>query len=406
MAKMSRRGRRKKRTRRKERTSRNRSSTPTPLGVDFGCFPANAAVTFPEFSNHLGEASIVAVAYGSAWSEALGAEVPTMSLVAERAEPLREAFKIFAAWSDAADGDAVELTVVLKESGGFLLGISPEYGRLARRCVGFDRTTVSPIAFLPAWCKPIETTHRVLTQLRSYAEKPIAPFLFGGALLSGVLISSEPDVPQVACVPGLTSILKFEITFADESDIEPGGMGEWLLKTASLANESSETRSSPPISRTIVDIGTERARVLRTHFPVTLERLHRSGRLQYLRTVVAPDADVGLWQLEQAYCNLVLSAGSGWGIHYRRLRSRDARRKILHAMGERYEIADAQPLDEFTDDQVRMQLVADGRTLLRYLNEPADGNMSNLQARLVALQAIQAPAALGSRTGGMNEAQP
>ena len=406
MVKMSRRSRRKKRKRRQEGTSWKRSSSPTPLGVDFGCFPANTAVTFPEFANHLGEASIVAVAYGSEWSEVLGAEVPTMSLVAERPEPLREAFKIFAAWADAADGDAVELTVVLKESGGFLLGISPEYGRLARRCVGFDRTTVSPIALLPAWCKPIETAHRFLTQLRSYAEKPIAPFLFGGATLSGLLIHSDPDVPQVAAVPGLTSILKFEVTFADESDIKPGGMGEWLLKTASLANESSETRSSPPTSRTIVDIGTERVRVLRTHFPVTLERLHRSGRLQYLRTVVAPDTDVGLWQLEQAYCNLVLSAGSGWDIHYRRLRPRDARRRILHAIGERFEIADSQPLDEFTDDQVCMQLVADGRALLRYLNEPADGDMSTVQARLVALQAIQAPAVLGSRTEGMNEAQP
>ena len=396
MAKMSRRGRRKKKTRKKERMSRNRSSNPTPLGVDFGCFPANAALTFPEFTDHLGEASIVAVAYGSGWSEALRADIPSMSLVARRAEPLREAFKIFAAWSDAADGDAVELTVVLKESGGFLLGISPEYGRLARRCVGFDRTTVSPLAFAPVWCHSIKTAHRNLIQLRSYAQKPIAPFLFGGVTLSGLLTHSDPDAPEVAAVPGLSSVLKFEITFADETDVEPGEMGEVLLRTASPAHRSSETRSSPPTRRTIVDIGTERARVLRTHFPVTLERLHRSGRLQYLRTI-APDADVGLWQLEQAYCNLVLSTGSGWGIHYRRLRPPNARAKILDAIGERYEIADGQPPDEFTSDQVCQQLLADGRALLRYLNEPADGSIATVQARLVALQAIQAPTALGTR---------
>ena len=327
-------------------------------------------------------------------------------LVAERAEPLREAFKIFAAWSDAADGDAVELTIVLKESGGFLLGISPEYSRLARRCLGFDRTTVSPLAFAPVWCKPILTAHRHLIHLRSYAQRPIAPFLFGGVTLSGLLTHSDPDVPQVAAVPGLTSILKFEIAFADETDVEPGGMGELLLRTASPANRSSETRSSPPTHRTIVDIGTERARVLRTHFPVTLERLHRSGRLQHLRTTVAPDADVGLWQLEQAYCNLVLSVGSGWGIHYLRLRPQNARDKILDAIGERYEIADGQPLDEFTGDQVCMQLLADGRALLRYLNESPDGSMSTVQARLVALDAIQAPAVHGAGPDRMNEGQP
>ena len=403
---MSRRGQRKKKTRRKKGTSRNSGSNPTPLGVDFGCFRANAAVTFPGFSDHLGEASIVAVAYGSEWSEALCADTPSMSLVARRAEPLREVFKIFAAWADAADGDAVELTVVLKESGGFLLGISPEYGRLARRCVGFDRTTVSPLAFAPVWCHSINTAHRYLIQLRSYAQKPIAPFLFGGVTLSGLLTHSDPDAPEVAAVPGLTSILKFEITFADETDVEPGGMGELLLRTASPAHRSSEIRSSPPTHRTIVDIGTERARVLRTHFPVTLERLHRSGRLQHLRRTVAPDADVAMWQFEQAYCNLVLSTASGWGIHYRRLRTQNARGKILHAIGERYEIADGQPLDAFTGAQVWEQLMADGRALLRYLNEPADRSMSTVQACLVALQAIQAPAVLASRTGRMNEEQP
>ena len=402
---MSRRDRRKKKMRRKKRRSRSRSTTPTPLGVDFGCFRTRAAVTLPEFSDHLREASIVAVAYGSDWSEALGTEVPSMSLVAQRAEPLREAFGIFSAWSDAADGDAIELTVVLKKSGGFLLGISPEYERLARRCVGFDRTAVPPLAFTPIWCKAIKTAHRHLMQLRSYTQRPIAPFLFGGATLSGLLIHSDPDVPQVAAVPGLTSILKFDISFADESDVEPGGMGEMLLKTVSPTNRSSETRSSPQTGRTIIDIGIERARVLRTHFPVTLERLHRSGRLQYLRTAVALDADVGLWQLEQAYCNLVLSAGSGWGIHYRRLRPRN-RDKILTAIGERYEIADGRLLDEFTCDQVCMQLMADGRALLRYLNEPSNGSISTVQARLVALGAAQAPAVLGARTGRKHEAQP
>lgn len=405
MAKMSRRARRKRKTRKKKRISPNKSSTPTPLGVDFGCFPANAAITFPEFSDHLREASIVAVAYGSEWSEALRTDIPSMSLVARRAEPLREAFKIFAAWSAAADGDAVELTVVLKETGGFLLGISPEPGRLARRCMGFDRTTVSPLTYAHVWCHSIRTVHRHLSQLRSYAQKPIAPFLFGGVTLAGLLTHSDPDAPEVAAVPGLTSILKFQITFADETDVEPGGTAEMLLRIASPDHQSAESGSSLQTRRTIVDIGSERARVLRTHFPITLERLHRSGRLQHLRTTVAPDADVGLWQFEQAYCNLALSTGSGWGIHYRRLRSENGRDEILHAIGERYEIADGHPFHDFTDDQVRMQLVADGRALLRYLDEPAEGSMSTVQARLVALEAIQAPAVLGARTGRMNEDQ-
>lgn len=391
---MPKRGRRKKRRRAQRKGPRTKPLSSIPFGVDFGCLPPNAALTLPDFSTHLSTASIVGVVYSHDWSDALGASVPSLSLVADRVDPLRKAFSIFGAWSEQADGDAVELTVVLRESGGYLLGISPEYDRLARRCVGFDRTTLSPLAFTPIWCKPINTTHPLLVELRQYMRQPIAPFLFGGVERSGLLTGADPSAPPVTSISGLTPILKFEITFLDESAVPPGSMGHALLRTASSGTPAAEY--TPPLSTkpSLMDIGTERARVLRTHFPVTLERLRRSGALHHLLATIAPDLTVAPWQVEQACCNLTLSSHSGWGVHYLCLRRQTALRKIIQAIGERYESADGRSVNEFTIDEVRTQVLADGKALLRHLNHATDVTLSGLQTRLVTLEALHAPSSV------------
>ena len=159
----------KKRKSKKRRSRRSRKARPgrAPIGIDFGCLPENAALSTLEFPTLLSNASIVGVAYGEAWSDALEVPVPSLTLVAERPEPLRQAFEIFSAWSASTDGDSVEITVILRTAGGYLLVISPEFERLMQRCLGFDRTE-SSFAFSLHWCMPINTTHHQLEQLRSY----------------------------------------------------------------------------------------------------------------------------------------------------------------------------------------------------------------------------------------------
>ena len=390
---MPKRRRRKKRRGRQPRGPRTKPRNSIPFGVDFGCLPPNAALTLPDFSTHLQAASIVGVSYGHDWSDALDASVPSVSLVADRSDPLRKAFGIFSAWSAQADGDAVELTVVLRESGGYLLGISPEYDRLARRCVGFDRSTVSPLAFVPMWCHRINTTHQFLTQFRAYAQKPVAPFLFGGVARSGLLTGAAASRPPVTPVPGLTPLLKFEIDILHESAVPPGSMGDSLLRTASSRTPAAEYTPSPPSERSLMDIGAERARVLGTHFPVTLERLRRSGALHQLLAAIDHDVSVAPWQMEQACCNLALSSHSRWGVHYSRLQTQTAMHKIVQAISERYESAHGRSVDVFAIDEVRTQVLADGGALLRYLNHPADVTLPWLQTRLEALGALHAPSA-------------
>ncbi len=393
MASMPKRGRRKKGGGREPRGLRTKPRKPIPFGVDFGCLPPNAALTLPHFSTHLREASIVGVSYGHDWSDVLDGSVPSLSLVADRPDPLRKAFSIFSAWSEQADGDAVELTVVLKESGGYLLGISAEYDRLARRCVGFDRSTVSPLAVVPMWCHRINTTHQFLTQFRAYSQKPVAPFLFGGVVRSGLLTGAAASRPPVTPISGLTPILKFEIDILHESAVHPGSVGDSLLRTASSRTPAAEYTPSPPSKRSLMDIGSERARVLHTHFPVTLERLRRSGAIHQLLAAIDHDVSVAPWQMEQAWCNLALSSHSRWGVHYSRLQTQTAMHKIVQAVSTRYESADGRSVDAFTIDEVRTQVLADGRALLRYLNQPIDVTLSELQTHLEALGALHAPSA-------------
>jgi hypothetical protein len=121
--------------RKKGRKTPKRSSTHAllPRGLDFACLPHAMAIANLEFPGHLRGASVDGVAYGGVWSEAVKQTIPTISLVAQNGTELAKAFEAFNAWSEMTDPDAVELTFVFRNSGGYVLAISPEYSRLGRR---------------------------------------------------------------------------------------------------------------------------------------------------------------------------------------------------------------------------------------------------------------------------------
>ena len=295
------------------------NSEATPLGFDFGCLDTNRAVlSVPEFLEFLGNASVGGVAYGTAWSSTIDAHIPALSLVAYNADPLKAAFDIFSSWSQATDGDSVDLQIVLKENGGYVLGISPERERLTQRCIGFDRLG-SPLVFSHTWYKDFDTVHPYVYELRSYMEQPISPFLFTAATTSQILTSSEEL--QLDPVPGLEPLLKFELTIVDESSVKPGTLQEVMrISRDSTLSTKEDVSPARPKRRSIESVGVARARMLSTHFPVTLQRVHRADYVQHVLRAVET-YQIAAWQVEQAVCNLVLSSDSGWGHHYRKLGS-------------------------------------------------------------------------------------
>ena len=329
-----------------------------------------------EFPRHLSAAAVDGVAYSSVWSEALNRTVPTISLIAKHEDELVKAFKEFNAWSQMTDPDSVEVTFVFRKSGGYVLAISPENSRLKRRCLGFDRTS-RVMTGAATWFKPIDSVHLLLRRFRSDCSTPIAPFVFDGVTYVGpqdVLTAASP--PDVRTIRSLQPLLKFEVTFIDEDDVTPNSMGWHALKVGSRQESQSPTGPPKPDPG---EVAKQRVKTLAHHFPVTLERIRRGLSVPRLMLRLAENG-VRPWQIEQAFCNLVLSAEMGRGAHYIGLSARKAERGILQAIRSRHELADGSAIPTFAVEDVGTQVVADGNCLLRYLGKKSCRDLAGIQA--------------------------
>ena len=179
----------------------------------------------------------------------------------------------------------------------------------------------------------------------------------------GALTAASP--PDVRTIRGLQPLLKFEVTFIDEDDVTPNSMGWHALMVGSGQKAQSPTGPSKPDSG---EVAKQRVKTLAHHFPVTLERIRRDLSVPRLMLRLAANG-VRPWQIEQALCNLVLSAEMGRGAHYIGLSARKAEKGILQAIRSRHELADGSDIPKVATEDVGTQVVADGNVLLRYLGE-------------------------------------
>lgn len=379
-----------RRVKRRKRTSRDSAQKKKARGFDYGCLPLVMAVGSLKFPDHLRAASIDAVAYGEVWSEAVNKTVPTIALVAQRGDELGKAFEEFNAWSRMTDPDSVELTFVFRNAGGYVLGISPEYSRLVRRCLGFDRAH-RPMVFAPYFFKPINTVHPLLQRLRECCTQPIAPFVFDGSTYvgpRGALMPSSP--PDLLPIPGLQALLKFEVTFVEEDDVTPNSIGWCALQAGSQQTPQKQSKRPKPEPGAIAE---QRVKTLTHHFPVTLERIRRS---LYISPMARRLTGTGVrpWQIEQALCNLILSTEMTQSVHFRGLSARKVETNIIQAISSRYELADGGDIPKFAFEEVGTQIVADGNSLLQYLDKKKSVDLSGLQSTLQAESVLDAPTAI------------
>ena len=347
---------------------------PQPRGFDYGCLPGAMAVASLEFPTYLTSASVDGVAYGWRWSEAVNQKVPTISLVAQSGGELAKAFEEFHAWAQITDPDSVEVTFIFRKTGGFLLVLSTEYSRLMRRCLGFDRAYQAMGAGC-IWCKPIDSINPFLRKFRNYCSSPIAPFFFNGVTYAsptnGLRNSGAPDV---SAIPGLNPLLKFEVTLVDEDEVTQNSTAWIALKLDSRKETQLKPEGRKPNPD---DIAKLRAKTLRHHFPVTLERIRRIVSLQPTIQHLKRDG-VRPWQIEQALCNLVLSAAMGRGLHYLGLSARKAEGAIIEGIRSRYELADGNDIQTFSIEDISTQVTADGKCLAATLQqEKAKGSLGN-----------------------------
>ncbi|MDE0527445.1 MAG: hypothetical protein OXH85_01925 [Truepera sp.] len=375
---------------RKKRTARSSAQKTQPRGFDYGCLPYARALGSFKFPGHLSAASVDAVAYGDVWSEAVSQRVPTISLVAQHRDEVAKAFEEFNAWSQMTDPDSVEITFVFRNNGGYVLAISPEYSRLERRCLGYDRAHRT-FFIAPVWSKRIDSVHPLLRNFRDYCSASIAPFVFGGATYVGPRSVLTPQSPlEVSPIRGLKSLLKFEVTFIDEDGVTPNSIG-WVA----LKDELQQTPKTPPgpPKPGPDDIAEQRVKTLSHHFPVTLERIRRSVFLPPLVLQLA-ESGVRPWQIEQALCNLVLSTEMGRGVHFIGLSACKAKGDIIEAIGSQYELADGDDIPEFSIEEIITQVIADGNVLLHHLGRKSRKDLASVQKALQSVSALEAATAI------------
>ena len=340
-----------------------------------------------EFPGHLNASSVDAIAYGTVWSKELKKRIPSVSILAQHGNELKKAFAEFSAWSQATDTDSVDLRFIFLNNGGYVLAISPEYSRLCRRCLGFDRAH-RVVVCNGTWFKRMDSLHPALRALRKYSSQSIAPFSFSGATYFGPRNAlTRFSRPQILPLSGIDPLLKFDVTFVDEDNVAPHTI-EW----AAVRLQSLQPVRTPKPSRLDIDeIAKERRNTIACHFPVTVERIRWRGDVPTLmRHFVA--TDVRQWQIEQALCNLEISSDTGQGRHFAGLSSRKVVKHVTLALHSRCELANGGSLSTFAVDEVRTQIIADGNALLRYFNKKKRPNLAAVQAGLSSLCALDAEA--------------
>lgn len=355
-------------------------TTPQPKGHDFGGPGLSVVVNSPEFVSALSSANVIGCMYGLTRCEALqGHVIPFITLGGTSQEPLERAFSEFQRWTEEAGTEALGLTIVYLDDGGYLVCIGPRMEALGRRFTAAG-TVYQPMFMAQMWIKHFETRSEGLEKFRSYRSSGlITPYVLSGC----VIPDPRPDALTVASIqshirplPSALDLVLFRCRIVDEPDAD-----ENFARLISAHRRARERRNSNKNTLAVEDRfgrpeappppphdrNRHRSAVLNRHFPVTLERIRSLGRYQSLLSKVADQTDIRAWQWEQAVCNLVLSASiCDSAFFYPTLPQKTLQKSIGDALHTRLEEADGRdPLDGRLDETVlRTQIILDAIALL------------------------------------------
>ena len=347
---------------------RRKGSSENKHGYDYAFLPISLAIGSLDFAKLLTEANIIAVAYGLDYSDIIGVRIPTITLVGRNSGPLRKVFQQFAKWSESSDGDAVELTIVFKNDGGYLLGLSPDSQRLKQRCLGFDRVS-KPILTSITWIKTLDTTSPGVRELQNYCKRLVSPFFLEAAYYKGLTVGSTPDLSLLEQIAGIDKILKFTATFVDEDHVQENSQAWLVLNIHRSKIEKSKLAKLKKklIGKDLANSHTVRMEGIKEHFSVTLERIKSHKDLTAIKNRLETQG-IRSWQIDQAICNLLLSIEITKGkLYFESISEQKLDEVVCSALRNRFEIADGnlEHLKMLTDDIVITQVILDSITLLR-----------------------------------------
>jgi len=263
------------------------------FGYDYGIKPIMMIVGDTEFASFLGSDEFVALAYDQVPEFGLLVNPPRLSLVFSNGEAARKCFAHFKNWSgESGDGDAVRISFVEFNDGGYGICISQEVDRLTNRMVPeILREEVELIIMNAGRMKTFPQRSEAYKWFKSATEK--VPFV-----LAPKTVEDFP-IRELA-------IRKREIYYFQEDNIPEHSLEDLLVRGKNSKEEQETNREIPEESKLGRDgIYKRRQAQLSRFFPVTLERL--SFNKPFLQTKAQLVGEgYQEWQITQAACNIAL----------------------------------------------------------------------------------------------------
>jgi hypothetical protein len=337
---------------RSKKKSKGRSSTkPIERGFDLGNRKHIIALADTQFQQALSDAQIVACGYGGHHAPGFPGPIPALTLVGNHIEPLKRAFDEFKRWGCEEDGDVVDIKILLKTDGTYEMLIAPEADRTMFRLVR-QADLYHPLMVHAWWIKPFDSTHQMLRDLKQYTDSALHPV----SVWAGMAPKNR-DPADIQPIEGLPRLIKFDLQIIDEESVI--GDPRFFLRNKGR----KRPRGLPSPKLTPEDLCLGRKKILDVAFPVSRERIRRSGLHQRVRRLPMFET-VSETQVVQAGINLVLSKELVRGDrHYARVGA-DLPTEIWRHVEQRLEMADSEGLASDDASVVAHQIELDVRYAL------------------------------------------
>jgi hypothetical protein len=341
------------RQKRSKKKSKDRTSTrQVERGFDFGDRKHIIAVADISFQQSLIDAQIVACGYGYHKTIGFPGPIPLLTLVATHEEPLRQAFEEFKRWGCEHDGDVVDMNLLLKRDGTYEMRIAPEADRAMFRLVR-QAELYHPLMMHAWWIKPFDSTHPMLRELQQYTDSTFHPIS-----ISAGMVPQSRNPADIKPIEGLPELIKFDLQIVNEESVV--GDARFFFRNKGR----KRPRGLPGPQLTPEDLCLGRKTILDVAFPVSRERVRRSGLIQVVRAFPLLEA-VSETQIVQAAINLILSRELVDGDRHYTKAGQDLQTEIWKHIDKRLEMATGENLGTQIDaSAVAHQLELDVRYAL------------------------------------------
>jgi len=328
-------------------------------GFDFGLKPTVMVLGDMECAvlEHGGNPK--AMGYGRLPEFGLLPAPPFAAVLFENVDKGTEFFRHLKGWSEASgDSDAVSLSFIEPDQGGYVVCVYPDLTLLTDRCVPkyLQSETTQVLSFpilFPLTVDEISDNYRWFKE--QVAE---SPFVFGAARANGSLVHE-------------TLFVKRRVAFYSQRDVPSGSPEETYFKRGRAADGEGEFSSNLPVDSPEA-IRERRRRRMKTLLPIALARLRAMHSFEDARGTLAAKGYVG-WQVEQAACNTVVSQRTYRCLHYEGAGDKPPHVSILDHLLTTYDdpLAPMPSESDLAAALLEEQIRLDSLELLRHLDSDA-----------------------------------